>query len=86
LPGVTGPAFFQHSFVVFHDRYGLEIASRDGALRTLPVKPGDLQFDRMSSDWVHISSLGTHQNWILHLNSTKLELSELPAAPQGAQK
>ena len=78
LPGVTGPAYFQCSYLVFHDERGLEIASRDGAVRTLPLPENDLAFERMSSDWLHISSLRTGQSWILHLSSTKLELSELP--------
>lgn len=81
LPGVTGPAFRQHAFVLFHDDRGLEIVSGNRPPRTLPLPATDLTFERMSSDWVHLASASTKQNWVLHLNSTTLELSELPAPP-----
>jgi hypothetical protein len=81
LPGVAAPAFAQHSFILFHSDRGLEIKSANGALRTLPVSAPDLTFERMSSDWVHLSSAATKQNWVLHLNERTLELSELPALP-----
>lgn len=84
LPGVVGPAFQQHSFVLFHDQRGLEIASGNATPRALPLTAPDLTFERMSSDWLHLASAATKQNWIVHLNSTTLELSELPAAPVSA--
>jgi hypothetical protein len=79
LPGVQGPAFRQHSFVLFHDQQGLEIESPGGDLRTLPLEAGDIAIERMSSDWLHLSSPATGQNWALHLSNTVLHLSALPA-------
>ena len=81
LAGVTGPAFAQHSFVVFHDQTGLEIVSSNGAVRTLPLAATDLTFERVSSDWVHLVSAATKRDWMLHLNDSALELSELPGPP-----
>ncbi len=86
LPGVHGPAFRQLSYVVFHDERGLEIASANGAVRTLPLTAPDLTFERISSDWLHLASPTTQQNWILHLNDTTLELSELPGPPSAVQQ
>ncbi len=84
LPGVVGPAFRQRSFVLFHDQRGLEIVSGSGAARTLPLSATDLTIERMSSDWLHLASAAGKQNWVLHLTSTALELSELPALPARA--
>lgn len=81
LPGVAAPAFAQQGFVLFHDEHGLEIASGSGAPRTLPLPASDLTFERMSSDWLHLTSPATKQNWALHLTKTVLELSELPPPP-----
>ncbi|MGA8029015.1 MAG: hypothetical protein WB992_17890 [Bryobacteraceae bacterium] len=79
LPEIRGPALLQHSFIVFHDRAGLEIKAADGALRTLSFPIGDLTIERMSSDWLHLSSATTRQDWALHLSNVSLHLSQLPA-------
>lgn len=84
LPGIAGPAFRQHSFVLFHDERGLEIVSGSSAPHALPLSATDLIFERMSSDWLHLASASSKQNWILHLSKTALELSELPALPARA--
>ena len=86
LPGVRGPAFRQHSFVVFRDEHGLEIATSTAIVRTLPLPPpeftGDLTFERMSSDSLHLISTGTKQSWVLHLgNSAAPLLYQLPEPP-----
>ncbi len=83
VPGVRGPAFQQDAFTVFHDEQGLEIQSASGSMRTLPLSANDLTFERMSSDWVHVSSASTKRHWALHLNNQVLTLSELPALPTG---
>jgi hypothetical protein len=79
LPGVTGPAFQQYSFVVSHDANGLHVTAANGAVRTLPLAAPDLKIERMSSDWLHLLSPSTGQDWVLHLNATALQLSQLPA-------
>jgi hypothetical protein len=79
LPGIKGPAFQQYSFVVSHDADGLHIEAPNGTVRTLPLVAAEVTFERMSSDWVHLSSAATAQDWALHLNATALQLSQLPA-------
>lgn len=79
LPDVRGPAVQQHSFLVFHDQQGLEIAAADGTLRTLSLPESDLTIERMSSDWLHLSSATTKRDWALHLTNTAVHLSQLPA-------
>ncbi len=88
VPGIKGPAFQQHSFVISHDQQGLEIQSADGSVRMIPLSANDLTFERMSSDWVHVSSASSKQHWALHLTGDVLTLSELPALPvaQGPEK
>lgn len=81
LPGVKGPAFQHAGFIVSQNDDGLAIRSSDGSVRTLPLSAPNLGFERMSSEWVHIASPSTHQDWALHLTSKALQLSILPAAP-----
>lgn len=79
LPGVKGPAFQQYSFVVSHDANGLHVTGANGVVRTLPLTAPDLTFERMSSDWLHLASATTGQDWALHLSPGTLHLSQLPA-------
>jgi hypothetical protein len=81
LPGVQGPAFLDREFVIFHDERGLEVETASGHHRTIPLAAGDLKFERMSTEWLHVSSRNTKREWVLHLNSTVSELSELPVMP-----
>lgn len=87
LPGIEGPAFLHHAFVLFRGKHGLEVEAPDGGRRTVALAPKDLAIDRMSSDWLHLSSPATRQDWALQLNGSTLQLSELPAASaQGVEK
>ncbi len=81
LPGIHGPAFLYQQFVLFHGNQELEVEARDGRRRTVPISASDLRIERMSQDWVHLSSRSAKQEWALHVNGTELELSELPAIP-----
>ncbi len=86
LPGVRGPAFRQHSFVVFRDERGLEIANSTAIVQTVPLPAADinvdLTFERMSSDSLHLVSATTKQNWVLHFgNSAASLLFQLPEPP-----
>jgi hypothetical protein len=84
LPGIQGPAFLHHTFVIFHDKRGLEVEAPDGSLRAVPIAAKDLAIERMSSDWLHLTSPSTEQSWALHLNNTALQLSEMPVPrPEG---
>lgn len=87
LPGVNGPAFLQNGFILFPGPNGLAIEAPDGAIRTLPFPAANLAFERMSSNWVHVASPSTQQDWALHLTSKALQLSILPApAPAGGSQ
>lgn len=70
LPGVHSPAFRQQALLVFHDHNGLSIANSSATIRTFPVPAGDLIFERMSSDTLHLMSPLTQQNWLLRLSSS----------------
>jgi hypothetical protein len=84
IPGANGSAFEQQSFLLFHDSNGLEVQAPDGSIRTLPIAQSDLTFERIGTDWVHISSASAQRDWVLHLNATMLELSELPEPPDNS--
>jgi hypothetical protein len=78
LPGVQGPAFAQKEFVLFKDDHGLEVVDAKGSVRTLPCAASDLEFQRMSTNWVHIYSRRAAQHWVLRLGPD-LSLTSLPA-------
>jgi hypothetical protein len=86
LPSARGRAFVQCSFVLTEDKQGLVMESASGERRTItlaqnPLPAGDLSIERMSTDWLHISSASTGQHWALFLNSKDLSLSALPVPP-----
>ncbi|MGI8962619.1 MAG: hypothetical protein ACR2IV_23265 [Bryobacteraceae bacterium] len=84
LPGIQGPAFLHKTFVIFHDKQGLEVEDSDGGRRTVPLSATDLVIERMSSNRLHLSSPGTKQCWVLDMNNTALQLSEMPVPrPEG---
>ncbi len=85
LPGVRAPAVQQYSFLVFHDKRGLEIQSADGTLRSISLPASDLTIERMSSDFLHLVSSATQRSWVLHLTAASLNLSLLPALPEAAK-
>ncbi|HEY1948072.1 MAG TPA: hypothetical protein VGG97_13755 [Bryobacteraceae bacterium] len=86
LPSAHGHAFVQCSFVLSEEKQGLVVESVSGERRTItlaqnPLPEGDLSIERMSTDWLHISSASTGQHWALFLNSKDLSLSALPVPP-----
>ena len=86
LPGIRGPAFLQQSLVLFRDKQGLAIEAPDGSRRTVSVPARDFTVERMSSDWLHLTSPSTQQSWVLHLNSSALQLSEMPVSKTEARR
>ncbi len=79
LPGVQGHAFAQQGFVLFKGDRGLEVIDPKGSVRTFPCAASDLEFQRMSTNWVHLYSPRTAQHWALRLGPD-LSLTSLPAA------
>lgn len=79
------PVFQQGNFHVFSDGEGLEIQAVNGTMRTLPIKATDLEMERMSDHWVHLSSATAHRDWALLLTDTEMQLSELPAPQENTK-
>ena len=84
LPGIRETAFHQQSFLVFQDANVLTIASPSAVVRTLSLPAsqvnGQLKFERMSSNALHVFFPGTNLNWVLHLGaSVAPQLAQLPA-------
>jgi hypothetical protein len=83
LPSAHGHAFVQSSFILSEEKAGLVVESASGVRRVItlvqnPLPEGDLTLERMSTDWLHISSASTGQHWALYLNKQNLHLSALP--------
>jgi hypothetical protein len=85
LPGARGRVFIQHSFLVFQDADGLAVESVDGLRRNISLSkslpPADLDIERMASDWLHVSSASSGQQWAVYLNQSNLHVSVLPPPP-----
>ncbi len=79
VPGVKGPAFAQKAAIVFRDNQKLAVETADGLRHILPVS-GDVSIERMSTEWLHLSSAGTNQRWALHLAGSQVQLFVLPNA------
>ena len=80
------PVFRQKTFALFSDGQGLEVQGPDGTVRTLQISATDVKMERMADDWVHLSSATAHRDWALLLNSTEMQLSELPAPREEAAR
>jgi hypothetical protein len=78
VPEASGAAFAQQSALISHERDGLVIETPDGVRQHLPV-PSDVVIERMSSEWLHLSSVRTNQDWALHVAGSQVELFILPA-------
>lgn len=81
LPGVYGHALWQASSILFEDANGLELMGPDGSVQTLGVTARDVEFARMSSTWILVSSRSQGRIWALHIGSGDISLSELPGVP-----
>ena len=77
IPGASGPAFAQQSALISHEPKGLAIETANGLRQTVSV-PGDVTIERMSSEWLHLSSVSTNQDWALHVAGLQAELFVLP--------
>jgi hypothetical protein len=86
LPGIRGPAFLQQNLVLFHDKQGLEVEAPDGNRRTVAFPSRDYMVERMSSDWLHLTSPSTKQSWVVHLNNTALHVSEMPSPAAAGER
>jgi hypothetical protein len=81
LPGVHGRAFFQQGWIISITPYGLSVDGsnhRELRLSDKPLPPADITIERMSSDWLHVYSAGTGQDWALYLSAREMNLSWLP--------
>ena len=78
VPGVQGAAYTQRLYLVFASDQELVVDSMDGYRRSIPLPAKDLKIERMASDWLHLWSPTTKQDWALHVTSAELDVSRLP--------
>lgn len=81
VPGASGPAFAQQaallSHELSHEQKELVIEFANGVRQHLPI-PGDIVIERMSSEWLHLSSAATNRHWALHVAGSQADLFVLP--------
>jgi hypothetical protein len=49
-----------------------------------PLPAGDLTVERMSTDWLHVSSRSKRTDWAVYLSAGKTSVSRLPSPPREA--
>lgn len=82
LPSTHGRTFFQHGWLVSLTPNGLSVdgtSHQEFQLSNKRLAAEDLTIERMSTDWLHISSASTGQDWALYLSVRDMSLSWLPA-------
>jgi hypothetical protein len=88
VPGASGPAFAQQaallSHELSHEQERLVVETANGLRQHLSV-PSDVTIERMSSEWLQLSSAATNQNWALHVKGSQVELFVLPTV-QGQEE
>ncbi len=85
LPGVRGPAFAFGTSLLWTDEGGLHIEVSPGSENVLLFPPGPFTAARMSSGWIHLSSLSTGNQYALHLDAHEPTLSRIPGRVAGRQ-
>jgi hypothetical protein len=77
--GITGSALMQGSSLVYQNASMINTESDSGSVNMVPAPEPDLTFARAASGWVHAKSESTHREWMLHLEGSRLTLTEIPA-------
>jgi hypothetical protein len=90
-PDARGAVFVQQGWMLWQNGRGLTAEWPSGKRQTIelskqPLPAGDLRIERMSNDWLHVSSQSTGTNWALCLNAAKLSVSLLPPPVREAAK
>jgi hypothetical protein len=79
IAGAHGPSFRHQDFVLFLDNHELVIATpANGNAKRLALAADDVRVERVSSDCLHLWSLATKRDWLLHFRSNDFDLAELP--------
>jgi hypothetical protein len=82
ITGAHGRAFRQGSFVLFSDNRNLTITTpSNGNTKQIPISGGNLKMERISSDCLHVRSLTSQRDWVLHFHNGDFDLEELPPPP-----
>jgi hypothetical protein len=82
-PGGHGAVFVQQGWLLSQNERGLMGELPDGKRQTIelskaPLPADDLKIERMSNNWLHVSSRSTGADWAVYLSSTKTSVSLLP--------
>ncbi len=82
-PGGHGAVFVQQGWMLSQNGRGLMAELPDGNRQTVelskePLPAEDLTIERMSTDWLHVSSRSTGADWAVFLSSRKTSVSRLP--------
>jgi hypothetical protein len=82
-PGSRGAVFVQQGWMLSQNGGGLMGELPDGNRQTVelskePLPAKDLMVERMSTDWLHVSSRSTGADWAVYLTSRKTSVSRLP--------
>jgi hypothetical protein len=90
-PGAHGAVFVQQGWLLWQNGRGLTAEWPSGNRQTIelskgPLPPDDLRIERMSNDWLHVSSESMGTNWAIYLHARNLSVSLLPPPIREAAK
>jgi hypothetical protein len=90
-PAAHGAVFVQRGWMLSQNGRGLMGELPNGNRQTMelskePLPGDDLRIERMSNDWLHVSSQSTGTNWAVYLTATKLSVSLLPSPVRESAK
>jgi hypothetical protein len=82
-PGISGMVFAQQGWVISQAPHGLVAELANGQRQTIELSKAelgvnDLTIERMSSNWLHVSSRSMGINWAINLSGAKASVWLLP--------
>jgi hypothetical protein len=86
VTGISGPAFHIGPSLVGQDHHHLAIELPDGSRQTLPISGTDLTFQKASTNWLVITSKAAGRQWLIHIDKSGIEASELPQNTEASAK
>jgi hypothetical protein len=90
-PGARGAVFVQQGWMLCQNERGLMAELPNGNRRAIELSKealpaDDLKIERMSKDWLHVSSRATGANWAVYWSRTRTSVCLLPPPAREAAK
>jgi hypothetical protein len=90
-PGIHGRVFAQNDWIIWHDHQGLVAQLRNSVGEPIRLireasTPPDWAVERMSNEWLHISSPSSGMNCALSFSTSRVTVSLIPSLVRKVSK